>query len=388
MRRVLVRGLLAVALALAWAGSGHAQDDTDPKFTITNPDTIYRDLDMQGEFKGHALLSPFSELDFGLQIVSMGGGQFQGQLLIGGLPADGWNNVGKIRLLGKLDAPTDRILTMVGGAYAVTVRGTESAAVVRYQNSEMNLGNLYRVRRVSPSMGAEVPEGGTLLFDGNPEPPAPPPCVLIFNPCCPCCCTVYCPPPPPPLGTSLWENAKLTEEGLLLPGAKLKNVYENFKLHVEFRVPYMPNARGQERGNSGIYLNGRQEIQILDSYGLQGAENEAGAIYRYKAPDLNMALPPLTWQTYDIIYQAPVFNAGGKKTLNARITLKHNGIVVQDNVEVESPTGAGPAEGPNLLPLILQDHGAPVVFRNIWVAPHDAIRLPPPPPGQARKLPY
>lgn len=388
MQRVLVRCVLAVGLAWAGVGSSYAQDDTDPKFTITDPDTIYRDFDMQGEFKGHALLSPFSELDFGLQIVAVGGGQFQGQLLIGGLPADGWNNVGRIRMLGKLDTPADRVLTMVGGSYTVTVRGTETAATVRYLNSEMVLGNLYRVHRISPSLGAKVPADGTLLFDGNPEPPPPPPCVLICNPCCPCCCCVYCPPPPPPLGTSLWDNAKLTEEGLLLSGAKTKGVFENFKLHLEFRVPFMPNARGQERGNSGIYLNGRQEIQILDSYGLQGSENEAGAIYKYKAPDLNMALPPLAWQTYDITYQAPVFNAKGKKTLNARITVEHNGVVVQDNVEVESPTGNGPAEGPNLLPLILQDHGAPVVFRNVWVAPHTAERLPPPPPARARKLPY
>jgi hypothetical protein len=229
-------------------------------------------------------------------------------------------------------------------------------ATMHYQESDLSLGSLERVRRSSPTLMAPVAPGGGMLFS--------PDATVISPDLTPEGC-----PQMMPLGTTWWDNAKLTKEGLLLAGTKTRHLYDNFKLHVEFRVPFMPNARGQSRGNAGVYLNGRQEIQILDSFGLAGAEDEGGAIYKYKAPDLNMAFPPLTWQTYDITYQAPKFNPRGKKIDNAVITLIHNGVLVHDKVEVDGPTGAGPEEEPFLLPLHLQDHGAPVVFRNVWIAP-------------------
>jgi hypothetical protein len=138
-------------------------------------------------------------------------------------------------------------------------------------------------------------------------------------------------------------------------------------MHLEFRTPYMPRARGQGRGNSGVYIQERYEVQVLDSFGLDGADNECGSLYKQRAPILNMSFPPLSWQTYDVDFTAPHFDATGKKTRNAHITVRHNGVIVQNDVEITSKTGAGAAEGPNPRPIKLQDHGNPVHFRNIWI---------------------
>jgi len=138
-------------------------------------------------------------------------------------------------------------------------------------------------------------------------------------------------------------------------------------LHVEFLLPFMPTATGQARGNSGCYLQGRYEVQMLDSFGLAGEDNECGALYEIKAPDVNMCFPPLSWQTYDIDYTAARYE-GDKKAKNATITVKHNGQVIQQDVELPRATRAAPvAEGPEAGPVYLQDHGNPVRYRNIWL---------------------
>jgi hypothetical protein len=108
-------------------------------------------------------------------------------------------------------------------------------------------------------------------------------------------------------------------------------------------------------------------VQMLDSFGLEGKDNECGGIYTIKAPSVNMCFPPLTWQTYDIDYTAAEFD-GSKKTKNARVTIKHNGVTIHDNVELTHATRAAPLqEGPEPGPVYLQDHGNPVRFRNIWL---------------------
>lgn len=147
-----------------------------------------------------------------------------------------------------------------------------------------------------------------------------------------------------------------------------KDRFRDFKLHIEFRTPFMPAARGQGRGNSGVYLQGRYEIQVLDSYGLEGRDNECGGIYQVGAPMVNMALPPLQWQTYDITFRAPRFDASGNKTENAVVTVIHNGVTIHDRRKLPGPTG-GAMDGNESEPggIYLQDHGNPVQFRNIWL---------------------
>jgi hypothetical protein len=150
-------------------------------------------------------------------------------------------------------------------------------------------------------------------------------------------------------------------------GSETKGQWQNFHLHAEFKTPFMPFATSQARANSGFYLQKRYEVQVLDSFGLIPQFNDAAAIYRFKMPDLNMSFPPLIWQTYDIQFQAPLFDKEGKKIQNGRLTVWHNGVVVQNHVSLENKTGGGSKEGPEALPILFQNHGNPVHFRNIWL---------------------
>ena len=140
--------------------------------------------------------------------------------------------------------------------------------------------------------------------------------------------------------------------------------FADVKLHLEFRTPFMPKARGQGRGNSGVYLQGRYEVQVLDSYGLEGRDNECGGIYGVGAPLVNMCAPPMQWQTYDITYRVPRLDSSGKRVKDARMTVIHNGVKIHDNRKVSKATTAAPG-GPG--GIYLQDHGNRVQYRNIWL---------------------
>jgi hypothetical protein len=142
----------------------------------------------------------------------------------------------------------------------------------------------------------------------------------------------------------------------------------SFKLHVEFRVPYEPGGSGQGRGNSGVYVQGRYEVQVLDSYGLKPGKNDCGAIYEVAAPAVNACKAPTVWQSYDIEFTAPKFE-NGKKTEPAKMTVHHNGVKIHDNVSIPvDNTRAGMGGDPSTPgPILLQDHGHPVQYRNIWL---------------------
>ena len=175
-----------------------------------------------------------------------------------------------------------------------------------------------------------------------------------------------------------FENVK---NGILHAGGKTTKEVGSFDMHIEFLLPFKPgrNPSNQDRGNSGIYIFNNYEIQVIDSFALDfDSANNAiklesinkqwcGCFYKMKLADTNMALPPLTWQTYDIEFTAPVFT-DGKKTKNALITVFHNGVKIHDNFELKSGTGAG-AKRKQLAkgPIFFQNHGNPTIFRNAWI---------------------
>jgi hypothetical protein len=206
-----------------------------------------------------------------------------------------------------------------------------------------------RTVRLSPTLGEKPPSDSVVLFTGK-----------NFNE------WKYAGNKPGPVQWKLVDGAMEVKPGT---GSIItKKEFVNTKLHLEFRSPFMPKARGQGRGNSGVYLQGRYEVQVLDSYGLEGRDNECGGIYRVAAPLVNMCAPPMQWQTYDIIFSAPRFDSTGKRVKDALMTVIHNGVKIHDNVKVSKATTAAP--GGNITQrggIYLQDHGNRVQYRNIWL---------------------
>jgi len=211
--------------------------------------------------------------------------------------------------------------------------------------------SMEKVIRLSPTLGQKPPTGAMVLFDGK-----------NFN----AWETIR---PRPGVNSIQW---RLLENGAMEVKPRTSSIitkrkFNNVKLHIEFRSPFMPEARGQRRGNSGVYLQGRYEVQILDSYGLEGLDNECGGIYKVARPRINMCAPPTQWQTYDITFHANGVNDSGEK-VGPLMTVLHNGVLIHDKVSVSKPTTAAPdpsRSGPG--GIYLQDHGDKVQFRNIWV---------------------
>jgi len=179
--------------------------------------------------------------------------------------------------------------------------------------------------------------------------------------------------PKPGSSRELPVNWKLVKGGAMQVGSGSivsRAKFRDHRLHLEFRTPFMPKAKGQKRGNSGVYIQGRYEIQVLDSYGLDGRDNECGGIYKAAAPLINMCAPPLQWQSYDVEFYAPRLNAEGAKVRNARVTVVHNGETIHEDLEIPeaTPGGVGVDES-GIGGLLLQDHSNKVQFRNIWIQP-------------------
>ena len=153
-------------------------------------------------------------------------------------------------------------------------------------------------------------------------------------------------------------------QGSIMTDRKLGSV----QLHVEFNVPLMPDAKGQARGNSGVFLAGVYELQVLDSYGLKLQSNDCGAIYQQVTPLHNACKPPLQWQTYDITFHKAEVS-DGKVVKKARISVVQNGIMIIDNAEISPTPGGVSMRAGEDGPILLQDHGNDVQYRNLWAKP-------------------
>lgn len=321
---------LSVLLGLLLTTTLPAADDRDGP-VYTDPAAVDTDYAFQGEYRGwlRRVNSIRATEALGLHVIALGDGQFHGVKYYGGLPGAGWNQYARYEMDGQLNGER---LELLGDESDIVIEGGVATVL---SHTGQRIGELRRVERVSPTMGAAPPPGAIILFgEGNSD--------QLVNP-------------------------KVTEDGLLMAGTDTKGAWNNFRLHGEFRLPYKPKARGQARGNSGFYLQSRYEVQVLDSFGLEGVENECAALYKTRRPNVNMCLPPLQWQTYDIEFHAPKFDAEGKKIEDMRITVWHNGVVVHQNQPIPSKTGAGKQEAPEPLPTKLQDHANPVVYRNLWL---------------------
>jgi len=313
---------LCVAICAICVRPLPAADDKNPAFT--NPAEAGPDFAFQGEYRGD-----LGEHAWGVQVVALGEGKFDVVGYQGGLPGDGWKRGDETkRGTGELK---DGTVNIKGDTWTATIKD----GVMSIFHEPQKIGELKKVERRSATLGAKPPAGAVVLFNGT--------------------------------SADNFEGGQIVEGNLLGASScvsKLK--LGDHTLHIEFRTPFMPKSRGQARGNSGVYAQGRYEIQVLDSFGLEGKNNECGGIYTIAEPAVNMCFPPLSWQTYDIDFQAAKYDADGKKTANARLTIKHNGVTIHDNFELPKGTPGYKPEGPDKLGLFLQNHGNPVAFRNIW----------------------
>jgi hypothetical protein len=315
MNRCLIL-MLTAGLAL-----GAAKPPAD---VFLDPEKAGPDFAVQGEYVGETA----SKDKLAAQVVAEGDGKFTVFFLAGGLPGAGWNGKAKV----KAEAHSTDGKTSFDGAGWKGEIADGKLTGARADGVEFALS---RVMRKSPTEGAKPPEGALVLFDGK--------------------------------GVGEWKDGRIVEGDLLAEGATTKKTFRDFKLHLEFRLPFKPKARGQERGNSGVYLQRRYEIQVLDSFALAGGKDECGAIYQQTPPAVNMCFPPLSWQTYDIDFRAARYDADGNKKADALVTVVQNGVKIHDKADIKKQTGYGDKEKDTPGVLNLQDHGNPVVFRNVWI---------------------
>ena len=325
--------LFTLCLALLVSSQFSYADSKSPKWAATSIEEAGPDFQIQGEYSG-TLGEGNDTLKYGVQVIALGDGAFRAVGYPEGLPGDGWNQEKKVSAEG---IKTGNVISF----QSEDGRGDLEDGKITIFDAEGNkVGVLSKVNRKSPTLGKTAPKNAIILFDSNDAEKT------VQN----------------------FLKGALTKDKLLKEGVTSKQNFKNGHLHLEFQLPFMPQARGQGRSNSGCYVLGRYEVQILDSFGLEGKDNECGGIYKVGAPSVNMCLPPLAWQTYDIDFQSAKYDSDGKKTAKARITVKHNGVTVHSDREIDGPTPGGTNQDEAVAgPLFLQDHSNPVRFRNIWV---------------------
>jgi hypothetical protein len=297
---------------------------------------------VQGEYVGQIA----GGAKLGAQVIALDEiGAVQAVVHPGGLPGDGWNEKEKILLDGKL---TDGQVPLVAAEgqrkymdgsppkFSATRtfppeghkpwKGRIADGILSGTTDDGQSFTLKKTERKSPTLGEKPPEGALVLFDGK--------------------------------DGAKWSGGRVdSAAGVLHTDAqdvKSKDKFKAYSIHLEFLLPFRPKARGQGRGNSGFYQTNGQEVQVLDSFGLDGLDNECGGLYSQKAPRINLCYPPLAWQTYDVdLLPAPT-----EKDKNAALlTVRHNGVVIHDKVPTKLGGGG----------FTLQGHGNLLQYRNIWL---------------------
>lgn len=323
-RMVSLLGVLLALCVFACTACARTPEITDPAEAAKDPD-----FKIQGEYLGQGTWTGAENTKAVVQVIALGNGQFTVVLTKGGLPGAGWRR-GDPRhsLSGKREEATT---ALSGNDLSGKIEG-ETMTVANADGSTKL--ELKRTVRHSSTEGQKPAEGAVVLFDGK--------------------------------TAENFKHGKLLPDGNLLSEATSKQGFGDYTLHVEFRLSYMPLARGQARSNSGVYLHDCYEIQVLDSFGLEGENNECGGFYQLRKPDVNMCFPPLQWQTYDVEFKAPKYE-DGKKVADAQVEVRHNGVVIHPTFALAHDTPGREKEGPAPRPLYLQGHGNKVEFRNVWL---------------------
>lgn len=374
-----------VLLALSGLSVSGAEEFTNRRDIMQNEE-FRRDFNIQGEY-----LATVEDFKVGLQLIADSNGKFRFVAYMGGLPGEGWK-AGEVRFLGTAELKESEFTFTLRESKGKDAQGneaslpqtTEGIGKIILERPERGPGGpggpgarprgnrpegaggpppfrnfqgfpvkievpakgdlpkvvFEKTFRTSPSLGEKAPEGALVVFDGSN--------VEKFK-----------------------QGAKMEENrfgGNTLWAEATSQPFENkpYRLHLEFMLSYMPQSKGQARSNSGVYIYQSYECQVLDSFGLEGENNECGGFYTIAKPQLNMCFPPMVWQTYDFDITPPKFE-GDKKVANTRLSLKHNGVLIHDNIELPGATPGCLPEGPDPRGVYLQGHGNKVQYRNIWV---------------------
>ena len=308
---------------------------------FSDPSKVDNDVNLQGEYSGVVKHADGTTSKLGAQLRSLGRDEFRSVFYPGGLPGDGWDGKTIVQKAPTTDMTTPADAKLQDGRVVIdqVYKATCDGEAVTGQTDAGAKFELKRVKRVSPTMGAKPPPGALVLFDGT--------------------------------NLDAWQKgAKMTPEKWITSAGEATTVkkFQDFSAHMEFMISCMPETQTiYQRPNSGVYVQHRYEIQILDSFAIVEREHDCGVLYAQITPAINMCYPPLTWQTYDMDFTAARFDAAGKKTAPARITVKFNGVTILDHVEIKGPTPGGSKETAEPGDLLLQAHGHPVFYRNIWL---------------------
>ncbi len=344
----------AVLALFALTAVAPAQEYTTPDEIKEKSADDWRDYQIQGEYvyaKDTAV--------FAVQVIADGKGEFTLVGYPGGFPGCGWHDK-QVRVIykGKVDGDFvdfkvaymenkedyQKELPIPEGKQDCGAKLNISERTIAFTTPGMPDRVAKRFdKRVSPTLGQKAPEGATVFYDGLSKDAT---------------------------NTDMIVDCKGVNEATdaLWPDMKTKPLEfgKPCKIHVEFMLSFMPEARGQGRSNSGVYLDENYECQVLDSFGLRGENNECGGFYQVARPAFNMCFQPLVWQTYDFDFTPAKFE-DGKKVANARVTVVHNGITIHDNLELPGATGGGRGESAEARGVYFQGHGNKVQYRNIWV---------------------